>query len=520
MQKLSMPLWILGAWALLTFSAISNGYLLPIDETRYVGVALEMQQRGDPLVPQLNGEPYSHKPPMLFWAMQGGWAVFGVSAWWPRLVVSLFSIAAAVLTWQLMRRLWPDRKLATQLAPIILFGSLQWAAWTPIVMFDIVLTFWTLIAVAGVAIAGLQRPHIGWTITALGLGFSVLTKGPVALIFVVPLAVCAPLWHPGDIAKSHWYAGFVLSLTGATMIAMAWAWPAAVRGGSEYASAIFWSQSAGRMVNSFAHQRPIWWYLPLLFVLFFPWSCWATTWRALRNLLKEGERAARFLLCWALPPFLFLRFISGKQAHYLVPLAPPLAMLLARALDCGQRVRVWDWPSRLLLAVLPLSLAALSYVPHQFAKTPALPEWIGATPSWVPAGLLASAILMLWPYRQVRTTVMGLGTANVLLVVVVGSGFMRAAQPWYDLSNAAAILASAQAQGRPIAHQGDSDDRFRFAGAFESTDRRDSEIRHRHMELRSSEWLGRALLRRRTAATNARRGVPAKMARRRMAAYR
>lgn len=355
MQKLSMPLWILGAWALLTFSAISNGYLLPIDETRYVGVAPEMQQRGDPLVPQLNGEPYSHKPPMLFWAMQGGWAVFGVSAWWPRLVVSLFSIAAAVLTWQLMRRLWPDRKLATQLAPIILFGSLQWAAWTPIVMFDIVLTFWTLIAVAGVAIAGLQRPHIGWTITALGLGFSVLTKGPVALIFVVPLAVCAPLWHPGDIAKSHWYAGFVLSLTGATMIAMAWAWPAAVRGGSEYASAIFWSQSAGRMVNSFAHQRPIWWYLPLLFVLFFPWSCWATTWRALRNLLKEGERATRFLLCWALPPFLFLSFISGKQAHYLVPLAPPLAMLLARALDC--------WPTSACLGLaIPTSTRSASSV--------------------------------------------------------------------------------------------------------------------------------------------------------------
>jgi hypothetical protein len=41
---------------------------------------------------------------------------------------------------------------------------------------------------------------------------------------------------------------------------------------------------------------------------------------------------------------------------------------------------------------------------------------------------------------------------------------MRAAQPWYDLSKAAAILAGAQAQGRPIAHQGDSDDRFRFAG--------------------------------------------------------
>ncbi|MBI2235329.1 MAG: glycosyltransferase family 39 protein, partial [Micavibrio aeruginosavorus] len=42
--------------------------LLPIDETRYVTVAWEMFLRHDPLAPlTVNGTPYHHKPPLLFW---------------------------------------------------------------------------------------------------------------------------------------------------------------------------------------------------------------------------------------------------------------------------------------------------------------------------------------------------------------------------------------------------------------------------------------------------------------------
>jgi len=60
-------------------TALSTRTYFPIDETRYVGVAWEMWLRGDFLVPHLNGEPYSHKPPLLFWLFQAGWWLFGVT---------------------------------------------------------------------------------------------------------------------------------------------------------------------------------------------------------------------------------------------------------------------------------------------------------------------------------------------------------------------------------------------------------------------------------------------------------
>jgi len=61
--------------------------LMPIDETRYLSVAWEMWQHHTFLVPTLNGEAYSHKPPLLFWLIQLGWWLFGTSDWVARLVI-------------------------------------------------------------------------------------------------------------------------------------------------------------------------------------------------------------------------------------------------------------------------------------------------------------------------------------------------------------------------------------------------------------------------------------------------
>ena len=67
--------------------------LLPVDETRYIGVAWEMWQRGDFLVPWLNGEPYRHKPPRFFWLVHAGWWLLGVNECWPRSVAALVTLA-------------------------------------------------------------------------------------------------------------------------------------------------------------------------------------------------------------------------------------------------------------------------------------------------------------------------------------------------------------------------------------------------------------------------------------------
>jgi 4-amino-4-deoxy-L-arabinose transferase-like glycosyltransferase len=85
---------------------------IPIDETRYLSVAWEMWSNGDFALPKLNGVPYTHKPPVLFWLMHLGWSVFGVNSWWPRSVPFLAALASTWLTRRLACSLYPESGVA------------------------------------------------------------------------------------------------------------------------------------------------------------------------------------------------------------------------------------------------------------------------------------------------------------------------------------------------------------------------------------------------------------------------
>jgi 4-amino-4-deoxy-L-arabinose transferase-like glycosyltransferase len=122
----------------------------PLDELRYLAVAWEMWLRGDFLVPYLNGVPYSHKPPMLFWLMQAGWALFGVNEWWPRLVPALVGAVAVALLQRVARDLWPADTNAARLAPWLLGGGVAWLFCVQMVMFDVLLCAWVILGMGSI----------------------------------------------------------------------------------------------------------------------------------------------------------------------------------------------------------------------------------------------------------------------------------------------------------------------------------------------------------------------------------
>jgi 4-amino-4-deoxy-L-arabinose transferase-like glycosyltransferase len=108
-RLLPVRLWVFLIWAILIAVSLYSRPLLPIDETRYAAVAWEMWFRNDFLVPHLNGESYSHKPPLLFWLIALSWKLFGVNEMSLRLISPLFSLAALYLSGSIARVLWPDR---------------------------------------------------------------------------------------------------------------------------------------------------------------------------------------------------------------------------------------------------------------------------------------------------------------------------------------------------------------------------------------------------------------------------
>src|SRR5690349_19559193 len=67
------------------------------DETKYSQVIREMRETRNYLVPQLNGRPYTHKPPVHFWTITALTHLFGYQSLWPFVLQSILSYVALLL---------------------------------------------------------------------------------------------------------------------------------------------------------------------------------------------------------------------------------------------------------------------------------------------------------------------------------------------------------------------------------------------------------------------------------------
>jgi 4-amino-4-deoxy-L-arabinose transferase-like glycosyltransferase len=443
--------------AALTAVALLARPLTPIDETRYVSAAWEMWLRGDFLVPYKNGEPYSHKPPFMFWMFHAGWAVFGVNDWWPRLVMPLFSAASLTLTYLLARRLWPSHASLGGQATLVLVSALLWIFFSTTVMFDVMLAFWVLFGMHGV-LAAADGKRRGFVMLGIAIGMGVLTKGPVILLNLLPITVLAPWWNPG-LKWGRWFSGVGLAILLGAAIALAWAIPAGMAGGETYRNAIFWGQTADRMVESFAHRRPVWWYLPLLPLILFPWFVWPGWWQALAQHRRDGlDRGSRFCLAWMVPVFVSFSFISGKQPHYLVPLFPAFALLAARVLAGRAEARV-GLPALLAAMLGGVLILAAS------GKIEAIRDQVAALPPVWPGVTLMLLALGVWQGgRRGISPVLNLAVLGTGMLALVQFAAMRSIEPLYDVKPMALAIKQVQDTGVPVANAATYHAQYQFMG--------------------------------------------------------
>ena len=460
-------LMLTAAWLLLALFEMLSRSFIPVDETRYVTVAWNMHLNGDFLVPMLNGMPYSDKPPLLFWLINLGWTVFGVSDWWPRLLTSLIGLGNAWLTVSLAKRLWPGEKDTPIFAALVLSGSILWAAMATAVMFDMLLSFFTLFGLLGALLAMQEKRRRAWTMVAVAIAGGLLAKGPAIFLHLLPALLLAPWWRTQDeIDWRSWYASLGMALLAGLFLALLWAIPAALHGGSGYAEAIFWGQSAHRVVDAFAHHRELWWYLPLLPILFFPWLLWGTLWQGAGRLMRAGADAGtRFCLAWLVSAFILFSLVSGKQIHYLLPLLPAFALLAAHAVQ-------FALPSRLrhglpvLLVFLTLAILLL-YFPHHVHRHLSA-TWLENIPVWVPLVMGAGSIA-LWctAGSSLQAKVWSLSLISMLLAAVVHLGIIHPGGAAYDMRPIATQLKHLEERGVPLAHAGPYPGIYDFVGRLQ-----------------------------------------------------
>jgi 4-amino-4-deoxy-L-arabinose transferase-like glycosyltransferase len=344
--KTALAVWALGALAMVIVLPA-----LPVDETRYLTVAWEMRHSGHWLLPTLNGEPYSHKPPLLFWLINAAWSVLGVHVWPARLVTAATAAGVLAMTFRLARELFRER---APLALALLLAMPAFALYSTLIMFDLLLTVAVLIGLVGLWRMAHAPSRASTLLYAAGIGLGLVTKGPVILLHLLPPALLVRLWHPAPetfVLKS-WLLRVLACVGLGTLAVLAWAIPAAISGGEEFAEMIFWKQSSGRLVNSFAHREPFWFFVPVLALFLLPLFFWRPAWRgAARLATRPMDRGCVFLLAWIVPAFILFSMISGKQPHYMLPLLPGIAILLA-ALIRSEEAQ----PRDLWLAATPFAI--------------------------------------------------------------------------------------------------------------------------------------------------------------------
>jgi len=287
------------------------------DETKYGQVVREMRATGAFFLPTLNGAPFTHKPPLHFWAIDLLTFPLGIYSTW---AFVLPSIAAFVfLLWLMWRRGGPLAAFVCGTS-LLIWGSAQTAR------MDVAFT-------ALIALGLLQMERYfesGGRAAALqsgvALGVATLVKGPMAIVIGLVLFALES-WR----RRRRPRAADALPLLLMIVIPLLWFVPAVMRGGESYARDVMVKQTVGRAIASWVHQAPPWYYLERLPLSLFPWF-----FLALASAIALW-RTQRFLINWIIAVVVPYSLMSSKLDVYMMAMIPAVALLVAEGVRAGVR---------------------------------------------------------------------------------------------------------------------------------------------------------------------------------------
>jgi 4-amino-4-deoxy-L-arabinose transferase-like glycosyltransferase len=343
-------------------------HLFEPDEGRYAEIPREMLARGEWVVPYLQGEPYLDKPPLLYWLVMASYRLLGVHDWAARLVPALAVHACVLATYLLGRRSLGERPafwgaLLLALAP-------GFASMGRLLLLDGLLALWVVVALLG-AFEAVRGSHLRWgwwLAAAVACGLGVLTKGPVALLLVVP-----PLWAHRHLAGASCrvplmaplaFLGFVLAVAVPWYVGVCLRVPA-------FAYHFLWEHNVVRFLTPFDHLEPVWYYAPIVLTGLLPATLWAGSF--FRFLLSGDEATARlrctelgFVLLAGGWGVLFFTLSGCKLPTYVLPAFPLLALAVGYFLSVGPW-RLSAWPRAVAAGTFVLICVGHNFVVPLYA---------------------------------------------------------------------------------------------------------------------------------------------------------
>jgi 4-amino-4-deoxy-L-arabinose transferase-like glycosyltransferase len=339
----------------------------------YAEGAREMLERSDWITPSSNYKPFYEKPILIYWMIMAFYQLFEVHEFYARLPVALCGVASAVALLILVRPFLGAR--ASMFSALALLSTPIFVTVGRVAITDVPLTLFMMLGALCLFSRCFGAHWISLAVAYCSLGLALLLKGPVpvamvAIILLIYLAWTRPkgteAWH-----QWWWRKALLLHplLGTAVMLSIAAPWYIAegIATKGAFFQEFFINQNFGRAMGTVNHQNPFWFYIPIYLGGFFPWS--VVTLFSIRryfSLVKQRWLPTRranlelFSIVWLVFVLGIFTILKTKLATYILPIAPPLAILSGSLLDRVIRHRKSKLLSWALLAFILIVMPLLA----------------------------------------------------------------------------------------------------------------------------------------------------------------
>jgi 4-amino-4-deoxy-L-arabinose transferase-like glycosyltransferase len=304
------------------------------DEPRTALLARDMVEGGRWIIPEYEGKPYLDQPPLASWLAAASERLTRLDPHLSyRLPVSLFAVIGLWITYIGGRRLFGGRVafLAVLIQASAYYGFRR-ASWLDDDLYFAVgceaaiLGFSAAVRKGGPRFAALGA----WT----GLALACLAKSvPFAVALVLPLIIVQAFVEGGLTAVKRSILRIARPLPIIVWLVLVLPWHvAAMRHGMDFINAHLVGQHLARFWSSPWDARPIFQYIVWLPGLFLPWTLFLPL-AFLHGKDRWGRDGERLCFFWAIIALVILSLASCKKPGYALVLWPPLALLIAAALN-------------------------------------------------------------------------------------------------------------------------------------------------------------------------------------------
>jgi len=299
-------------------------------EARYAEISREMFLSGDFLNPQLLGIFHFHKPPLTYYITTLGYRLFGVNEFGARFFLQVAVAIQLLLVYGLTNLLFKKRRISF-IAGLIYFSM-------PIVLIssrnlttDAFLTTFIMAALFCWQYYKNKSKALFLYLFYILLGLAILTKGPVAILFVLVYIITYKIIFKDNLKLNlHGTLGLLLGLA----IGASWFISVVIENPKLWDYFIE-KQIAGRMTGSSFSERskPFWYFTPILLGLLLPWFIGSIPnfKRKIESIFKADNESLILLISSIVLILLFSSF-STKLILYILPIFWMLAIFIAKQL--------------------------------------------------------------------------------------------------------------------------------------------------------------------------------------------